>query len=104
MLNEGSDVGPVDWLLARGLLVPLDAAHVELPHSVGVSLRGGFVIENFALTPPAPRSWATPRAALRRNAALGAIAETLRLVASCSTSSASSRSSRCAAAASASAK
>lgn len=79
VLNEGSDVGPVDWLLARGLLVPLDAAHVELPHSVGVSLRGGFVIEHFALVPPVPRLGSTS-AALRRNAALGAIAETLRLV------------------------
>lgn len=29
--TEGSDVGPVDWLLARGLLVPLDAAHVNCP-------------------------------------------------------------------------
>ncbi|MCU1521595.1 MAG: hypothetical protein JWN19_1980 [Arthrobacter sp.] len=79
VIHEGSDVGPVDWLLARGLLVPLDAAHVELPHSVGVSLRGGYVIENFALTPPVPRLGSTS-AALRRNAALGAIAETLRLV------------------------
>jgi hypothetical protein len=78
VLNEGSDVGPVDWLLARGLLVPLDAAHVELPHSVGVALRGGFVIEHFALNPPPPRLGLTT-AALRRNAALGAIAETLRL-------------------------
>ena len=79
VLNEPADVRPVDWLLARGLLVPLDAAHVELPHSVGVSLRGGFVIEKFALTPPVPRLGSTT-AALRRNAALGAIAETLRLV------------------------
>ena len=79
VLHEAADVGPVDWLLARGLLVPLDAAHVELPHSVGVSLRGGFVIEKFALTPPVPRLGSTS-AALRRNAALGAIAETLRLV------------------------
>lgn len=79
VIHEGSDVGPVDWLLARGLLVPLDAAHVELPHSVGVSLRGGFVIENFSLTPPVPQL-GTTSAALRRNAALGAIAETLRLV------------------------
>ncbi|MDQ0822636.1 hypothetical protein QFZ69_003515 [Arthrobacter sp. V1I7] len=79
VIHESSDLGPVDWLLARGLLVPLDAAHVELPHSVGVSLRGGFVIENFALTPPVPRLGSTS-AALRRNAALGAIAETLRLV------------------------
>ena len=52
LTTEGPDVGPVDWLLARGLLVPLDAAHVELPHSVGVSLRGGAVINDFTLTPP----------------------------------------------------
>jgi hypothetical protein len=78
VLNEGSDVGPVDWLLARGLLVPLDAAHVELPHSVGLALRGGFVIEHLALRPPVPQLGLTS-AALRRNAALGAIAETLRL-------------------------
>ena len=78
VLNEGSDVGPVDWLLARGLLVPLDAAHVELPHSVGIALRGGAVIEDFTTTPPVPRLGQTT-AALRRNAALGAIAETLRL-------------------------
>ncbi|WP_426998326.1 helicase-associated domain-containing protein [Pseudarthrobacter sp. N5] len=76
--NEGADVGPVDWLLARGLLVPLDAAHVELPHSVGVALRGGAVIDNFTLTPPVARLGETS-AMLRRNAALGAIAETLRL-------------------------
>ena len=77
--TEGPDVGPVDWLLARGLLVPLDAAHVELPHSVGTSLRGGVVIDDFSLTPPRPElGWTT--AALRRNAALSAISETLRLV------------------------
>ncbi|SDL66163.1 Helicase conserved C-terminal domain-containing protein [Arthrobacter sp. ov407] len=79
VLHESADVGPVDWLLARGLLVPLDAAHVELPHSVGVSLRGGFVIESFSLVPPVPQLGHTS-AGLRRNAALGAIAETLRLV------------------------
>ncbi|PTT70709.1 helicase-associated domain-containing protein [Arthrobacter sp. HMWF013] len=77
--NQGHAVGPVDWLLARGLLVPLDAAHVELPHSVGLSLRGGAVITDFTLSPPVPEL-GTTTAALRRNAALGAIAETLRLV------------------------
>ena len=43
-----------------------------------MSLRGGAVIDNFSLTPPAPTLGITT-AALRRNAALGAIAETLRL-------------------------
>lgn len=76
--HESADVGPVDWLLARGLLVPLDAGHVELPHSVGLALRGGAVVDNFTLLPPAPELGHTS-AALRRNAALGAIAETLRL-------------------------
>ncbi len=78
VLHEKPDVSPVDWLLARGLLVPLDAAHVELPHSVGIALRGGYIIEDFSLEPPVPRLGQTS-AALRRNAALGAIAETLRL-------------------------
>ncbi len=79
VLHENHDPNPVDWLLARGLLVPLDAAHVELPHSVGLSLRGGHIIEHFTLVPPVPRLGQTS-ASLRRNAALGAIAETLRLV------------------------
>jgi len=77
--TEGADVGPVDWLLARGLLVPLDAAHVELPHSVGLALRGGAIINDFTLAPPVPELGRTT-AALRRNAALSAISETLRLV------------------------
>lgn len=76
--HESADVGPVDWLLARGLLVPLDAGHVELPHSVGLALRGGAIVNDFTLTPPVPELGHTS-AALRRNAALGAIAETLRL-------------------------
>ncbi|MFJ5862506.1 helicase-associated domain-containing protein [Pseudarthrobacter sp. NPDC092439] len=80
VLAEAPDVGPIDWLLARGLLVPLDAAHVELPHSVGVSLRGGAIIDDFTLSPPVPELGSTTPA-LRRNAALGAIAETLRLAA-----------------------
>ncbi|NUT71201.1 helicase-associated domain-containing protein [Pseudarthrobacter sp. C4D7] len=77
--TEGPDVGPIDWLLARGLLVPLDAAHVELPHSVGLALHGGAIINDFTLAPPVP-DLGTTTAALRRNAALSSIAETLRLV------------------------
>ena len=76
--HESHDVGPIDWLLARGLLVPLDAGHVELPHSVGIALRGGAIIDDFTLSPPVPELGHTS-AALRRNAAMGAIAETLRL-------------------------
>lgn len=77
--SEGADVGPVDWLLARGLLVPLDAAHVELPHSVGLALRGGAIVNDFTLEPPVPELGRTT-AGRRRNAALSAISETLRLV------------------------
>ncbi|MDR6637257.1 helicase-associated domain-containing protein [Paenarthrobacter nitroguajacolicus] len=76
--HESRDVGPIDWLLARGLLVPLDASHVELPHSVGLALRGGAIVDDFTLAPPVPELGHTS-AALRRNAAMGAIAETLRL-------------------------
>ncbi|WP_284985927.1 helicase-associated domain-containing protein [Arthrobacter sp. fls2-241-R2A-172] len=76
--HESRDVGPIDWLLARGLLVPLDAGHVELPHSVGLALRGGAIVDDFTLAPPVPELGHTS-AALRRNAAMGAIAETLRL-------------------------
>ncbi|WP_284977504.1 helicase-associated domain-containing protein [Arthrobacter sp. fls2-241-R2A-200] len=76
--HENSDVGPIDWLLARSLLVPLDAGHVELPHSVGLALRGGYIVEDFTLSPPVPELGSTS-ASLRRNAAMGAIAETLRL-------------------------
>ncbi|MEO3939992.1 helicase-associated domain-containing protein [Paenarthrobacter nicotinovorans] len=76
--HESHDVGPIDWLLARGLLVPLDAGHVELPHSVGLALRGGAIVDDFTLTPPVPELGHTS-AALRRNAAMGAIAEILRL-------------------------
>ncbi|KUM34763.1 helicase-associated domain-containing protein [Arthrobacter sp. EpRS71] len=78
--HESHDVGPIDWLLARGLLVPLDAGHVELPHSVGLALRGGAIVDDFTLTPPVPELGHTS-AALRRNAAMGAIAEILRLTA-----------------------
>ncbi|QSZ47943.1 helicase-associated domain-containing protein [Arthrobacter sp. D5-1] len=76
--HESHDVGPIDWLLARGLLVPLDAGHVELPHSVGLALRGGAIVDDFTLSPPVPELGHTS-AALRRNAAMGAIAEILRL-------------------------
>lgn len=78
--HESHDVGPIDWLLARGLLVPLDAGHVELPHSVGLALRGGAIVDDFTLAPPVPELGHTS-AALRRNAAMGAIAEILRLAA-----------------------
>jgi Helicase conserved C-terminal domain len=70
---------PVEWLLAHGLLVPLDDDHVELPYAVGLALRDGALIQDFALTPP-PLELPMTRESLRINAALGSIAELLRLL------------------------
>ena len=39
--SRGSDVGPVDQLLARGLLVARDRRHVALPREVAMCLREG---------------------------------------------------------------
>ncbi|MCY0904796.1 helicase-associated domain-containing protein [Arthrobacter sp. H14-L1] len=75
---EAADATPVDWLLARGLLIPLDNEHVELPSDVAIVLRGRVMIRDFTATPPAAELQRT-RASLRTNAALGAIAELLRL-------------------------
>ncbi|GAB3546864.1 helicase-associated domain-containing protein [Arthrobacter tumbae] len=70
---------PLEWLLERGLLIRLDANHVELPREVGIATRGGMVIPSLPVSPPVPHL-ASVRAGLRDNAAFGAIAETLRLV------------------------
>ena len=70
---------PVEWLVARGLLVPLDALHVELPRPVGQASRGHVIVADFQLEPPRPVPRSVPRN-LRDNAAFGAAAETLRLV------------------------
>lgn len=84
---------PVPWLLAHGLLVPLDNTHVELPRAVGLLLRGGAVADPWHVRPPLPfapegtgngssRAGAsgTVRPAIRDNAAYSAVAETLRLM------------------------
>ncbi|MCZ2402595.1 helicase-associated domain-containing protein [Paenarthrobacter sp. Z7-10] len=75
---EHGGTNPVDWLLARGLLIPLDDAHVELPSDVALVLRGGVLIPNFSPQPPTALLSSTS-AALRSNAALGSVAEVLRL-------------------------
>ncbi|WP_113716886.1 helicase-associated domain-containing protein [Arthrobacter dokdonensis] len=69
--------GAVNWLLRRGLLVPLDDDHVELPREVGLLLRHGHVVTDFAPAPPATPV-AEVRTSLRDNAATGAIASVLR--------------------------
>ncbi|MDQ6741253.1 MAG: helicase-associated domain-containing protein [Actinomycetota bacterium] len=73
-----NDASPVDWLLARGLLVPLDNEHVELPSDVAMVLRGRVIVRDFSVAPPAPQLRATS-SSLVSNAALGSIAEVLRL-------------------------
>ena len=70
---------PVEWLVARGLLVPLDALHVELPRPVGQASRGHVIVSDFQLQAPRPQPRLVGRN-LRDNAAFGAVAETLRLV------------------------
>ncbi|MBG6180881.1 helicase-associated domain-containing protein [Arthrobacter sp. CAN_A1] len=73
------DSSPIQWLLRHGLLVRLDASHVELPRAVGRAARGHFIIEQLRCDPPAPEL-RTIRNSLRDNAAHSAVAETLRLV------------------------
>ena len=70
---------PVEWLVAHGLLVPLDALHVELPRPVGQASRGHVIVSDFQLDPVPPTPRPVPHN-LRDNAAYGAVAETLRLV------------------------
>ncbi|MGW6173501.1 helicase-associated domain-containing protein [Arthrobacter sp. NPDC055138] len=70
---------PIDWLAAHGLLVPIDASHVELPWPVGLAVRGGAVADPWHTLPPATAA-VQVRNSLRDNAAYSAVAETLRLV------------------------
>lgn len=69
--------GAVNWLLRRGLLVPLDDDHVELPREVGLLLRHGRVVTHFSPAPPIVEV-ARVRTSLRDNAATGAVAALLR--------------------------
>ena len=71
---------PIDWLAAHGLLVPIDASHVELPWPAGLAVRGGAVADPWHTLPPAIAAGQV-RNSLRDNAAYSAAAETLRLVA-----------------------
>lgn len=74
------DSSPLQWLLARGLLVPLDAEHVELPRPVGAAARGNVLIEHLQLQPPVPELGSIS-AARRDNAAYSSVAEVLRVLA-----------------------
>ncbi|WP_299168373.1 helicase-associated domain-containing protein [uncultured Arthrobacter sp.] len=77
--KSGAAATPLEWLLDHGLLIRLDANHVELPREVGIAARGGVIFPNLPVSPPVPHL-ATVRISLRDNAAFGAIAETLRLI------------------------
>ncbi len=71
---------PVEWLLARRLLVPADAGHVVLPREVGLHLRGGRVHAQVRTTPESVECVEHDPAAV--DAAAGAAAgEVLRWVA-----------------------
>lgn len=41
VVGRGEDAGPVDQLLARGLLVARDRRHVSVPREVAIAVRGG---------------------------------------------------------------
>ncbi|MEX5294472.1 helicase-associated domain-containing protein [Kocuria sp. CPCC 205268] len=68
---------PVDWLLAHGVLLPVDARHVELPREVGLLLRGP---DPWAATPPEPPLPPGTRVPdrVRDNAAAAAVEQLLR--------------------------
>ncbi|NKE09016.1 MULTISPECIES: helicase-associated domain-containing protein [Kocuria] len=68
---------PIDWLLARKLLVPIDPHHVEMPREVGLALRGGDLWDSDPGMPVAPEGRAVnPR--IRDNAAQSAVLELVR--------------------------
>ncbi len=72
--------GPVEWLLARGLLAVADPGHVVLPREIGLALRGGRV--HHAQAPsPEPLAGTVCPAARADTAALAAIAEIVQHVA-----------------------
>src|SRR3954471_142558 len=55
-VRDALRVGPIDspvrWLLAHGLLVPIDNSTVELPREVGLLMRGDRPLGAVAPTPP----------------------------------------------------
>lgn len=68
---------PIDWLLGRHLLVPIDPHHVEMPREVGLALTGGDPWSSRPGPPPAPDGRSVnPR--IRDNAAQSAVLELVR--------------------------
>src|SRR5918911_872082 len=79
-VRRDSAAGPVDWLLAHGLLGVADAGHVVLPREVALALRGGHVHRQPEHRPPPVPAEAKPPVRVA-NTAAGAAAEAVRLVA-----------------------
>lgn len=78
-VRRASANGPVEWLLAHGLLAVSDSAHVVLPREVGLALRGGRVHRVPETAPPPLAVRSRPVRAVSGTAA-GAAAELVRLV------------------------
>ncbi|MDA8369276.1 MAG: helicase-associated domain-containing protein [Nocardiopsaceae bacterium] len=51
-IDTASAASPIERLLARGLLVPIDGSTVALPLEVGLHLRGGLLFQHVAATAP----------------------------------------------------
>lgn len=73
---DDPDSRPIDWLLAREMLLPLDPRHVEVPREVGLALHRGDPWSEHGHTPPKPTGQPV-RAAVRDNAALAAVADVI---------------------------
>ena len=76
---RGTDSGPVDQLLARGLLVAKDVRHVAVPREVALALRSGRTTRSRADQPPPLLTTARDAALVDRTAA-GAAFELVRHV------------------------
>jgi hypothetical protein len=77
-VRTATAASPVEWLLARGLLVAVGSDRVALPREVGVALRGGRVHGGLATEPPALRT-TDRRPEHVEAAAAGQAAEAVRL-------------------------
>ncbi len=64
---------PIDALLARGLLVPVDAATVVLPQEIGLYLRGGVLRPDISVEAPAPAGTHSNPETVDRTAGAGAL-------------------------------
>jgi Helicase conserved C-terminal domain/WYL domain len=70
---------PIDTLLARGLLIPIDEATVVLPREVGIQLRGGALRYEISAEPPVPAGTQRDPTTVDRTAGAGAFETTRRI-------------------------